>query len=84
MASKGRELLSRAAILMHMSISARYLIFALLPAEQGGEGPKGSGKKKGKTLPLTDFLKPASMGNWADDDVEDSRECPYHAPACAS
>ncbi len=34
-------------------------------------------KKKGKTLPLTDFLKPASVGRWADEDVEnDTRESP--------
>lgn len=39
-------------------------------AEQAGEGPKTGGKKKGKTLPLTDFLKPASVGRWADEDVE--------------
>ena len=35
-------------------------------------------------MPLTDFLKPASMGNWADDDVEDSREYSYEAPAFRS
>ena len=52
----------------------------LTDAEQGGEGPKGSGKKKGKTVPLTDFLKPASMGNWADDDVDDSRKWPSWRP----
>ena len=51
------------------------LVMMLSFAEQGGEGPRGSGKKKGKTVALTDFLKPASAGNWADDDVEDSREC---------
>ncbi|CAL8468599.1 g8139 [Coccomyxa elongata] len=38
--------------------------------DPSGEVAKPTGKKKGKTLPLTDFLKPASVGRWADEDVE--------------
>ena len=62
--------------LKHQWDSLKLFTLVIVPsfAEQGGEGPRGSGKKKGKTVALTDFLKPASAGNWADDDVEDSRE----------
>ena len=31
-------------------------------------------------MALTDFLKPASMGNWADDDVDDSRKWSSRIP----
>ncbi len=55
-------------------------------ADPSGEVAKPSGKKKGKTLPLTDFLKPASVGRWADEDVEnDTRESPSrhrYRPLC--
>ena len=83
MASKGNELLASAALLSDRPLIVTGSLFCGFPAEQVGEGPKGSGKKKGKTVPLTDFLKPASMGNWADDDVEDSRECSFQRPALA-
>jgi hypothetical protein len=42
---------------------------------EGGEHAKAGGKKKGKTVPLTDFLKP-TVGRWADEDVENDTGIP--------